>query len=65
MSVRWDYLDADGTTTGRSDAFADRAAAEEWMGQAWQDLLDSGVADVELRDQERDEVLYRMSLRES
>jgi hypothetical protein len=64
MTVRWHYEGESGAEGGRSEAFADRDAAEEWMGRAWQELVDAGVEQVELRDEERDEILYRMSLRE-
>jgi hypothetical protein len=63
VTVRWHYLGESGAAAGRSDAFADREGAEEWLGQAWPDLLEAGVEEVELRE-EGGEVLYRMSLRE-
>ena len=63
--LTWRYLDADGEETGRSAEFADRDEAESWMGQAWSDLLDQGVEEVALHDEERGRRLYRMSLREA
>lgn len=54
MSFRWTWED------GASDAFETKEAAEEWMGAEWKRLLDSGVLDATLRDD--DEPLYRMRL---
>ena len=61
----WAYLDEAGEEVGRSEGFADREAAEAWMGQSWQDLLDRGVEQVALEDDERGSRVYRMGLRES
>ena len=61
----WTYLDEAGEEVGRSEGFADREAAEDWMGQAWQDLLERGVEQVALEDGERGSRVYRMGLRES
>ena len=60
----WTYFDLEGTEVGTSDRFNERAAAEEWMGTAWSDLLSSGVEQVALMDEERARTLYRMGLRE-
>jgi hypothetical protein len=60
----WRYFDPEGTEVGTSDRFNERAAAEEWMGTAWSDLLSSGVEEVALVDEERDRPLYQMGLRE-
>lgn len=59
----WRYLDRDGTETGASEPFGDRAAAESWLGETWSQLLEQGVEEVALTDGER--TLYRMGLRES
>lgn len=58
----WGYLDADGQDVGRSEPFADRQAAEAWLGDAWPDLLSRGVERVALFEGDRE--LYRMGLRE-
>lgn len=61
MPVTWRYEDGDGREVGASDPFPDRASAEEWMGEAWAELLDRGVERVVLlEDGER---RYRMGLR--
>lgn len=62
MAVVWRYEDAEGRDVGSSDPFPDRAAAEEWMGDAWADLLGGGIDRVVLvEDGER---RYRMGLGE-
>jgi len=61
----WEYLDVGGTAVGRSTPFSERDAAEEWMGQAWEDLLERGIEEVALVDLARDRRVYRMGLRES
>lgn len=58
--LRWSYLDADGRRIGASEDFADRALAEEWLGDRWRDLLADGILGVELVS--GDDVLYRMGL---
>lgn len=63
VAVLWRYLREDGTETGTSEPFADREAAEAWMGEAWQDLLAGGVEQVVLMDGDRR--VYRMGLREA
>jgi hypothetical protein len=60
----WVYRDDRGEEVGRSQRFADREAAEGWMGDAWADLRERGVEEVDLLDEERDRRLYRMSLDE-
>jgi len=62
VSFRWEYLDADGKPAGRSEAFEQRSAAEEWMGQAWEELAERAVQEVVLRDEDADRTLYRMGL---
>ena len=59
----WRYLDATGTETGTSEAFAERDAAEAWLGDTWADLLERGIEAVALADGDR--TLYRMGLREA
>jgi hypothetical protein len=60
----WVYRDDRGEEVGRSQRFADREAAEAWMGDAWPDLRERGVEEVDLLDEERGRRLYRMSLDE-
>jgi hypothetical protein len=64
MSFTWAYLDDGGQEVGRSEVFADRDAAEQWMGEAWQDLLERGVEEVALED-DKGHRIYRMGLRET
>jgi hypothetical protein len=61
----WRYWSAAGDDLGESDRFADRASAEGWLRRSWEDLLDRGVAEVELVDEDGGGSIYRMSLRES
>jgi hypothetical protein len=61
----WTYLDDGGQEVGRSAAFADRQAAEDWMGQSWQDLLERGIEEVALEDEGRGTRVYRMGLRDA
>jgi hypothetical protein len=61
----WTYLDGQGEEIGRSDRFPNQEAAEDWMGGSWQDLLERGVEEVALVDQERGRQLYRMGLQEA
>jgi hypothetical protein len=63
VTFAWAYLDEAGQDLGSSDEFADREAAESWMGDSWQDLLERGVEEVALVDRERDRTVYRMGLR--
>jgi hypothetical protein len=52
VTYTWAYLDEAGEEVGRSAAFPEREAAEDWMGQAWQDLLERGIEQVALEDGE-------------
>jgi hypothetical protein len=63
VTFAWAYLDEAGEDLGSSDEFADREAAENWMGECWQDLLERGVDQVALVDRERHRRVYRMGLR--
>ena len=58
----WSFLDASGEEIGRSPRFPDAEAAEEWIGNSWRDLRDSGIEEVVLYDHERDDRVYRMGL---
>ena len=65
MAFAWDYLDAEGTAVGRSEVFPERLAAEDWMGGAWEELLERGIEQVALVDLDPDRRIYRMGLRAS
>ncbi len=58
----WMYMDGDGNDVGASDRFEDPDAAESWMGQSWEGLLEVGVEEVVLVDHDRGKRLYRMGL---
>jgi hypothetical protein len=58
----WRYLDHDGSELGSSEPFDDRESAESWLSISWADLSSNGIEEVALFDQERGEILYRMSL---
>jgi hypothetical protein len=58
----WTYLDGSGEEVGVSRRFPDAAAAEDWIGASWQDLLENGVEEVELHDEARGRRIYRMGL---
>jgi hypothetical protein len=60
VAASWRYLDGAGYEVGRSPSFPDRDAAEAWLRGAWEELLGSGVAEVEL--EEDGGVTYRMGL---
>jgi len=62
VAFAWVYLDSRGEEAGRSDPFDDRQAAEDWMGTAWEDLLERGYQEVALLDVGADRRLYRMGL---
>jgi hypothetical protein len=63
----WIYLRADGThvdplpSTAVTTGFPAQAEAEAWVGEAWRELLDSGVDAVTLYEGDR-EVYGPMSL---
>jgi hypothetical protein len=65
VSFVWAYLDDSGNEIGRSEPFPERDDAEDWMGACWQDLLERGVEEVALQDEERGRRVYRMGLREA
>lgn len=60
----WLLLQADGSPTGegRSQAFPSQSDAETWIGENWQTLLESGVEQVTLAEEDR-EVYGPMGLR--
>jgi hypothetical protein len=57
MPWTWQYEAADGTTPAgqpeRSQGFPTQADAETWIGESWQDLLDGGVEQVSLLEDDR------------
>ncbi len=61
MSWSWTYEDADGNDVGRSPAFDSRGDAESWVGEAFADLVEEGVDQVRLLEDET-EVYGPMSL---
>lgn len=58
----WRYADGSGNDLGDSHRFADQAAAEAWMAEAWEDLRERGVEAVSLIEVETDRQVYRMGL---
>lgn len=60
----WRLEDADGALADppRSQAFPTQSDAETWIGESWQALLDSGVEQVVLLEEEN-EVYGPMGLR--
>lgn len=56
-------LDENDAVLSTTDAFAERAAAEEWLGDTWADLLAQGGEQVVLIQGDRE--IYRMGLRAS
>lgn len=66
MAWTWRYESAQGVAPAgdgpaASEGFPSQADAETWLGEHWRGLLDDGVAQVVLRDGER-EVYGPMSL---
>lgn len=66
MTWHWRCERADGTpmaaVAGSDSAFPTQSAAEAWMGDTWQELLQAGVDQATLLEEER--VVYGpMSLR--
>jgi hypothetical protein len=51
----WRYENADGTAHGdtASPDFPTQADAESWIGEQWRSLLESGIEQVTLLEQER------------
>lgn len=67
MAWTWTYADAGGAEMSGpalvTTAFPTQSDAESWLGEAWRDLADAGVASVTLH--EDDSVVYGpMSLAE-
>ena len=55
MAWTWRYETSDGSTVTNavSQEFPTQADAETWIGEAWRELLDSGVDQVTLLEEER------------
>lgn len=63
MTFRWRYEDAEqAETDGPPIEFDAQAEAEEWLGEHWTSLLDSGVEQVTLLEDDH-ELYGPMSLR--
>ena len=66
MTWTWRLQDAAGETVAASGGFEhgfpSRGEAESWIGEAWHELLEAGVEQVTLLDEDR-EVYGPMSLR--
>jgi len=58
----WTLHHPPGGSPGRSEEFADREAAEAWLGEHWAELAESGVTEVGLSEDGSE--VYRMSLAE-
>ena len=58
----WAYIDGNGETTGSSERFETQDAAEAWVGEAWEGLMELGVAEMALRDVAVGTEMYRMAL---
>jgi hypothetical protein len=68
----WRLIDDGGRRVESSEPFAERDAAESWLGSGWQDLAERGIAEVELVEMaagddagDEDRVIYRMRLDEA
>lgn len=59
MVWTWRYEKADGTVVGPgevpSEAFGSQGDAESWLGENWRALLDDGVDQVTLMEEDRAE----------
>lgn len=55
MAWTWRYEDAQGQPLDElePETFTSRGDAESWIGEAWRDLADDGVAQVTLLDGDR------------
>jgi hypothetical protein len=57
MTWSWRYESPEGTTPAdqpeRSQEFPTQADAETWIGESWQELLDGGVDQVSLLEEDR------------
>jgi hypothetical protein len=56
MSWQWVYQRLDGTTVdpdGLPESWPSQADAESWLGESWRELLDAGVDQVWLHEDDR------------
>lgn len=63
MTWSWRYQDADGQQVAPPDndeTFGAKGDAESWLGEVWRTLLDSGITQVQLLEDDR--VEYSMPL---
>jgi hypothetical protein len=60
MTFRWVLRDSSHRQLSTTDAFETQAAAEEWLKDNWERLLDNGARSVVLKRDE--EILYEMGL---
>lgn len=58
----WAYVDGSGENLGNSEQFESQEAAEAWVGEAWEGLVELGIAEMILRDHEAGSDVYRMGL---
>lgn len=58
----WAYVDGSGEGLGNSEEFDSQEAAEAWVGEAWEGLVELGVAEMVLRDKGAGSDIYKMSL---
>jgi len=58
----WAYIDGNGENVGASEQFESQEAAEQWVGEAWEGLVELGIAEMVLRDNEAASDIYRMGL---
>ena len=58
----WSYIDGNGETTGSSEQFETQDTAEAWVGEAWEGLVELGIAEMVLRDLDAGTDIYRMGL---
>lgn len=61
MAFYWNFENSDGDVLGRSENFEDRSEAETWVGAEFPELLDQGIDQVRLFEDEV-EVYGPMSL---
>ena len=52
MGWTWTFENSSGDAVGRSEVFESRGDAESWVGEAFGDLLDDGVDQVRLFEDE-------------
>lgn len=54
MSWLWRYETGDGTSIGTSPSFDSRGDAETWLGESFDELLDDGVEQVMLLEDDNE-----------